>query len=101
MGWEHTDWGDEYEVDVPLDEADPADYDALLLPGGVMTPDKLRLNPSAVQFAAAFFEAGKPGGAICHGPWLLVEAGVVKDRTMTSYWSIKTDLINAGAHWVD
>jgi protease I len=100
-GWEHTDWGDEFEVDVPLDEADPADYDALLLPGGVMNPDKLRLNAKAVQFVASFFESGKPVGAICHGPWLLVEAGVVKDRTMTSYWSIKTDLINAGAHWVD
>ena len=100
-GWQHTDWGDQLPVDVPLDGANAADYDALLLPGGVMNPDKLRANPKAVQFVKQFFSAGKPVGAICHGPWTLIEAGVVKGRTMTSYESIKTDLINAGAKWVD
>ena len=100
-GWQHTEWGDQFPVDVPLEKANPADYDALLLPGGVMNPDKLRANPKAVQFVKQFFSAGKPVGAICHGPWTLVEAGVVKGRTMTSYESIKTDLINAGAQWVD
>jgi protease I len=83
-GWQHTKWGDEVAVDRTLDEADPAEYDALVLPGGQMNPDKLRLEPKAVQFARAFFEAGKPVGAICHGPWLLVEADVVRGRTMTS-----------------
>jgi protease I len=100
-GWNHTEWGDEFDVDTPLDQADAADYDALLLPGGVMNPDKLRMIPEAVQFVADFVEAGKPVGAICHGPWLLVEADVVEDRRMTSYTSIKTDLINAGAEWLD
>jgi protease I len=100
-GWNHTEWGDEFKVDLPLERANPADYDALLLPGGVMNPDKLRMNPDAVRFVRAFFEAGKPVAAICHGPWTLIEAGVVKGRTLTSYPSIKTDLINAGANWVD
>jgi protease I len=100
-GWQHTEWGDTFPVDVPLDQADAAEYDALLLPGGVMNPDKLRANPKAVQFVRQFVQQGKPIGAICHGPWTLVEAGAVKGRTMTSYESIRTDLKNAGAHWVD
>src|ERR1051325_1943382 len=90
-GWKHVEWGDEFLVDVPLESADPSDYDALLLPGGVMNPDKLRRDERAVQFVKQFFESGKPVAAICHGPWTLIEAGVVKDRTITSYDSIKTD----------
>jgi protease I len=100
-GWQHTDWGDEFAVDVPLKAARPDDFDALLLPGGVMNPDKLRMQPEAVGFVRDFFEAGKPVAAICHGPWLLVEADVVRDRTVTSFPSIHTDLENAGARWVD
>ncbi len=100
-GWKFTDWGDEIPVDVPLDQARPGDYDALVLPGGQINPDKLRLEPHAVEFVRAFFEAAKPVGAICHGPWLLVEADVVRGRTVTSYPSIRTDLKNAGANWVD
>jgi protease I len=100
-GWNHTDWGATVKVDRPLDEASPDEYDALLLPGGVMNPDRLRLNRKAVEFAKSFFEAGKPIAVICHGPWTLVEAGVVKGVTMTSYPSVKTDLVNAGANWVD
>jgi protease I len=100
-GWNHTQWGDEFKVDVPLEQANPDDYHALLLPGGVMNPDKLRMNPAAVRFVRAFFDAGKPVAAICHGPWTLIDAGVVRGRTLTSYPSIKTDLINAGANWVD
>jgi protease I len=100
-GWNHTEWGDTFKVDVALDKADANDYDALLLPGGVMNPDKLRMNKQAVQFVRAFFDAGKPVAAICHGPWTLIEAGVAGGRTMTSYPSIQTDLKNAGATWVD
>lgn len=100
-GWNHSYWGNSFQVDVILDHAKPEDYDALILPGGVMNPDKLRMNPQAVHFVRAFFDAGKPVGAICHAPWMLIEAGVVKDRTLTSYPSLKTDLINAGAIWVD
>jgi protease I len=100
-GWDKTDWGTEVEVDIPLRSADPEDYDALLLPGGVMNPDKLRRNPEALDFVKAFFESGKPVGAICHGPWTLIDAGVVRGRTLTSYESIQTDLKNAGANWVD
>ena len=100
-GWNHTEWGDTFKVDVPLEQADPNDYDAQLLPGGVMNPDKLRMNKQAVQFVRAFFDAGKPVAAICHGPWTLIEAGVAGGRTMTSYPSIQTDLKNAGATWVD
>jgi protease I len=101
IGWQLKDFGDSFDVDVPLKDARAEDYDALLLPGGVMNPDKLRINPDAVRFAHAFFEAGKPVGAICHGPWLLIEADVVRGRRMTSYPSVKTDLRNAGADWVD
>jgi protease I len=100
-GWDEKDWGDEVKVDVELGQARPDDYDGLVLPGGQINPDKLRLEPEAVAFVRAFFEAGKPVGAICHGPWLLVEADVARGRTLTSYASIKTDLKNAGANWVD
>jgi len=100
-GWEHTHWGNEFAVDIALPQAHPEDYDALLLPGGVMNPDHLRAEPAAVEFVRSFFVAGKPVAAICHGPWTLVEAGVVRGRRMTSYGSIKTDLKNAGADWVD
>lgn len=99
--WDEDDFGDTLNVDVPLDKASPDDYDALLLPGGVMNPDKLRTMPKAVEFARHFFEAGKPVAAICHGPQLLIEADVVRGRKMTSYPSLKTDLKNAGADWVD
>jgi protease I len=100
-GWDHTDWGQEVPVDVPLESAKAEDYDGLVLPGGQINPDKLRLEPKAVAFVKAFFQAGKPVGAICHGPWLLVEADVARGRTVTSYPSIRTDLKNAGAEWVD
>ncbi len=101
FGWQHTNWGDKFAVDVPLARASVQDYDALLLPGGVMNPDKLRMNQQAVEFVRSFFDAGKPVAAICHGPWMLIEAGVVKGRTLTSYPSLQTDLKNAGAKWVD
>jgi protease I len=100
-GWKEKDWGDEVAVDVELDRARPDDYDGLVLPGGQINPDKLRMEPKAVDFVRAFFEAGKPVGAICHGPWLLAEADVARGRTLTSYASIRTDLKNAGADWVD
>jgi protease I len=100
-GWNHTDWGKEVPVDLSLDSANADDYDALLLPGGVMNPDKLRMIPKAVEFVKGFTAAGKPIAAICHGPWTLLEAGVVKGRTITSWPSLKTDLTNAGAKWVD
>ncbi|HYD85465.1 MAG TPA: type 1 glutamine amidotransferase domain-containing protein [Opitutus sp.] len=100
-GWDKDDFGESVKVDVPLNKASPADYDALLLPGGVMNPDSLRTIPEAVQFVTHFFEAGKPVAAICHGPQLLIEADVVRGRRLTSYPSIKTDLRNAGAEWVD
>jgi protease I len=99
--WDHTDWGETFDVDVPLKAADADDYDGLLLPGGVLNPDKLRQEPKAVEFVRAFFEAGKPVAAICHGPQMLIEADVVRGRKLTSYQSIKRDLMNAGANWVD
>lgn len=98
---EANNWGTSADVDLPLDEARAEDYDALLLPGGVKNPDTLRTIPDAVQFVRGFFEAGKPVAAICHGPWLLVEADVARGRRVTSYPSIKTDLKNAGAEWSD
>ena len=101
QGWNHYDKGDKFKVDVPLAEADAQNFDALLLPGGVANPDQLRMKPEAVRFVKAFFDAGKPVASICHGPWTLIEAGAVRGRTMTSWPSIKTDLINAGADWVD
>lgn len=99
--WDKDHIGDRVKVDVSLEDAEPDEYDALLLPGGVMNPDKLRILPAAVKFARAFFESGKPVAAICHGPQILINAEVVRGRKLTSYPAIKTDLINAGAHWVD
>jgi len=100
-GWDKKDWGQEVDVDVALTSADPTKYDALLLPGGVANPDQLRMNPNAVRFVKHFFEHAKPVAAICHGPWMLVEAGAVKGRTITSWPSLKTDIRNAGGNWVD
>jgi protease I len=99
--WQHDHWGDDLPVDLILSSADANDYDALMLPGGVMNPDNLRMDTSAVEFVRAFFDAGKPVAAICHAPWLLVEADVVRGRTVTSWPSLHTDLRNAGADWVD
>ena len=99
--WTEKDWGSKFKVDMPLEDADACDYDALLLPGGVMNPDKLRLQPRAIAFIREFFDAGKPVAAICHGPWTLIDAGVAKGRRMTSWPSLKNDLKNAGCHWVD
>lgn len=101
QGWNHFDKADYFTVDVPLDNVDPANYDALLLPGGVANPDQLRTLDKAVQFIKSFFDAGKPVAAICHGLWTLIEADVVKGRTLTSWSSLQTDLKNAGANWVD
>ena len=100
-GWNHYDKGDKFPVDVPLTGASADEFDALLLPGGVANPDQLRMNPEAVQFVRSFFDAGKPVAVICHGPWTLIDAGVVEGREMTSWPSVKQDLINAGAKWVD
>ena len=100
-GWNHFDKGDKFPVDVSLSEAKADDFDALLLPGGVANPDQLRMKPEAVDFVRSFFDAGKPVAVICHGPWTLIEADVVRGRTLTSWPSLKTDLINAGAEWVD
>lgn len=100
-GWDHTDWGDSVPVDKVLEEADAADYHALVLPGGQINPDLLRVEPKAISFVKAFHDAGKPIGAICHAPWLLIEAGITKGRKMTSYPSIRTDLANAGAEVKD
>jgi len=100
-GWNHTNWSAGIEVDLTIDEAKAEDFDALHLPGGVMNPDKLRMNEQAVNFVKAFFDAGKPVGAICHAPWTLIEADVVRGKTVTSWASLRTDLENAGAKWVD
>jgi len=100
-GWKHTEWGDEIPVDVTLDKVNADDFDALVLPGGVMNPDRLRINPRAVAFVRSFVDAGKPIAAICHGPWTLIQAGGVQGRTVTSWPSLETDLRNAGAQWVD
>ncbi|MGC1360268.1 MAG: type 1 glutamine amidotransferase domain-containing protein, partial [Silvibacterium sp.] len=99
--WKFKEWGDKVKVDKSLDNAKPNDYDALVLPGGVINPDHLRTEPKAVQFVRDFVQSGKPVASICHGPWTLVEAGVVKGKKMTSWPSLKTDLKNAGANWVD
>lgn len=101
QGFNHHDRGDRIAVDVALKEADPGSYDALLLPGGVINPDQLRLLPEAIGFVRAFAESGKPIAAICHGPWMLIEADAVKERRMTSWPSLQKDLRNAGAEWVD
>ncbi|MGH9493554.1 MAG: type 1 glutamine amidotransferase domain-containing protein [Candidatus Sulfotelmatobacter sp.] len=100
-GWNHTDWGTEVPVDVTLKTAKAEDFHALLLPGGVMNPDRLRMNPEAVMFVKRFADGGKPIAAICHGPWTLIEAGAVGRHTLTSWPSLKSDLKNAGAIWVD
>ena len=99
--WNHTDWGIEIDVDKELSTVSPDDYDALVLPGGVMNPDKLRQNKEAVAFVSAFLDEGKPVAAICHGPQVLIETGMLSGRKLTSYPSLQTDLKNAGAHWVD
>ena len=99
--WSFTNWGDEYPVDQALNRAKPDEFDALLLPGGVLSPDKLRIEPKAVAFVKAFADAGKPIAAICHGPWTLIEAGATQGRQMTSYPSLKSDLVNAGADWIN
>lgn len=99
--WSEKDWGGEYNVDKTIDAVKEADYDALVLPGGVMNPDQLRANAEVVGFVTDFMTSGKPVAAICHGPWTLIETGKLKGKKMTSYHSIKTDLINAGADWVD
>jgi protease I len=101
QGFNHLDHGDTFSVDKQVAQADAADYDGLVLPGGVANPDFLRGNESAVGFVRGFFEQGKPVGVICHGPWTIVEAGVVKGRTITSWPTLRTDIRNAGGTWVD
>lgn len=100
-GWQHTEWGDTFSVDVTLEEAEAQDFDALLLPGGVINPDKLRIVPEAIEFIKGFLRDRKPVAAICHGPWPLIDAEAVRGRTITSWPSLKSDLRNAGAIWVD
>lgn len=100
-GWKAGDWGNAVPVDLTLDDVEVADYDALVLPGGVINPDKLRVNAKALAIIRAFLDAGKVVAAICHGPWLLIEAGAVKGRAVTSYKSIRSDVVNAGGRWVD
>jgi protease I len=100
-GWAKTEWGDKVKVDGLVKDAKPSDFDALVLPGGQMNPDVLRMDSSAVTFVRTFVESGKTVAAICHAPWLLIEADVVRGKTMTSWPSVHTDLKNAGAHWVD
>ena len=99
--WDFTDWGGMFPVDVPLEDARPDAFDALLLPGGVINPDALRTLPEAVAFVKAFFDAGKPVASICHGPWTIIETGAARGRRLTSWPSLRTDLENAGAGWVD
>ena len=101
QGMNHMDKGDTFPVDKHVSAADPTDYDGLVIPGGVANPDFLRMDEDAVRFTRTFFEQGKPVGAICHGPWLLVEAGVLEGRTVTSWPSLRTDIENAGGSWVD
>ncbi|HVE61922.1 MAG TPA: type 1 glutamine amidotransferase domain-containing protein [Chitinophagaceae bacterium] len=99
--WDHDHWSIELPVDVNINDANPEDYDALVIPGGVINPDKMRMNKNCIAFAQHFLEQGKPLAAICHAPQLLIETGMISTRKLTSYASIKTDLINAGAHWED
>ncbi len=101
QAFNHLDKAETFKVDKPVGEADAADYDGLVLPGGVANPDQLRTEPAALEFVRGFFEAGKPVGVICHGPWTLIDAGVANGRTLTSWPSLETDLRNAGAEWVD
>jgi protease I len=100
-GWNFTEWGERFLVDDPLDDVNPDRFDALHLPGGVMNPDSLRIQPKAVRFVKSFFGAGKPVSVICHGPWTIIETGYARGRRMTSWPSLRTDLLNAGADWVD
>ena len=99
--WKDSNWGDAFDVGLSIEEADSSAYDALVLPGGVMNPDALRTNEDVIAFVKSFMEDEKPVAAICHGPWTLIETGLLRGRKMTSYKSIKTDLINAGVQWVD
>jgi protease I len=101
QAFNHLDKGETFQPDLAVEEADPSHYDGLVLPGGVANPDQLRTKPEAVRFVREFFEAAKPVGAICHAPWTLIEADVVRGRTVTSWPSLQTDLRNAGAEWVD
>jgi protease I len=101
QGMHHAEKGDKFDVDLTLDEARPEDFDALTIPGGLMNPDQLRSTPEALEFTRHFFREGKPVAAICHGPWVLIDAGVVRGRTLTSWPAIKTDVRNAGGNWVD
>jgi protease I len=101
QGMHHADKGDKFDVDLTLDEARPEEFDALLIPGGLMNPDALRSNDDALEFTRHFFREGKPVAAICHGPWVLIDAGVVRDRTLTSWPAIKNDVKNAGGKWVN
>jgi protease I len=100
-GWKHGDWGDKIDVDRTIDAVSPDEYDALVIPGGQMNPDFLRADQDAVAFVRDFYETKKPVAAICHGPWVLVEAGIAQGRRMTSYHSMATDVKNAGANWAD
>jgi protease I len=99
--WDFTDWSKDYPVDQHLDSANPNDYDALLLPGGVINPDRLRMEPKAVAFAKAFFDAGKPVASICHGPWTVIETGAARGKRLATWPSLKTDVRNAGGEWID
>jgi protease I len=101
QGWNHDEKADRFPVDMPLNLARSDDYDALLLPGGVRNPDQLRMSTRAVEFVDGFFATGKPVAAICHAPWLLIETEVIKGKNITSWPSLKTDLSNAGARWID
>ncbi|MEY2542221.1 MAG: protease [Verrucomicrobiota bacterium] len=101
QGMNHADKGDKFDVDLTLDDARPEEFDALMIPGGLMNPDTMRANEDALEFTRHFFNEGKPVAAICHGPWVLIDAGVVRGRTLTSWPNIKTDVRNAGAKWVD
>jgi len=101
QGMNHADRGDKFDVDLTLGEARPDDFDALMIPGGLMNPDALRANGDALEFTRHFFEVGKPVAAICHGPWVLIDAGVIRGRTLTSWPNIKTDVKNAGGKWVN
>jgi protease I len=101
QAFNHLDKADRFTVDMTADEAEPAQFDALVLPGGVANPDQLRIQPSAVRFVHQMAEAGRPIAVICHGPWTMIDAGVVPGRTLTSWPSLRTDLTNAGAEWVD
>ncbi len=101
QGMNHADKGDKFDVDLTLDEARPGNFDALMIPGGLMNPDELRSTPAATEFARHFFDAGKPVAAICHGPWVLIDADVVRGHTLTSWPAIQTDVKNAGGNWID